>query len=178
MATDKARYISGNTKIVATPTPKAAHTCEYHGELFTCCDEDSIDVTFANISDCGLNADVDATVLNGNTYTLAFLQKSGIICYWKYSEGTSDGDIEIYLFLFTTDGSANVNVKIYDASVGFGRAWVFAVDIADLFDANCNGLPSNDNANLNEVGDCYYSVPLPSEINTEGYGGTCDIDWT
>jgi len=137
MATDKAKYITGFTKIVRTAANKAANDCE-------CCGYASIDVFFYDLDGCVDTVCPDT--LNGNTFTVPYNGHTAGSCVWDYYVGTT----HIIIYLNDITGVWSVVVAINDG----GWHWCFR---SDSVATGCDAIPLGNQSNIYTCGS-YHSV--------------------
>ena len=168
MATDKAKYITGFTKIVRTAANKAANECAC--SLADCCAGNSIDATFTGLSDCGLEPE-NCTSLNGNTYTAAYQSRDATRCVWDYKDGTIAFNIVWYHTAgFYPQGTIVVNPSILDAPTN--KLCLYIVSASGYVTTDFPLTLYNDLAS----GDC--GTNPYAGVVAEGYGGQVVLAWT
>ena len=162
MATDKAKYITGFTKIVRTAANKAANECE---ELVSgdCCDNASIDVTFSGLTDCGACYYCCAD-LNGNTYECAYdAGPGGGLCTWSHNYTGSNGEVWALVRIDTSTGALLVQGGYI---LGGEHKICFESDGVETI-TSCDDIPISNIANTASCGGIVV-----------GDDGTADLDWT
>lgn len=149
-------------------------------DLENCCCENSIDVTFSSITDCG-NRTTDCTIINGNTYTLTYQGKDSTKCTWAYN---NTGVLYIYLEWYHSNGYLNEGtIRIYTTQYSDRPSGPYTHCFCGVSSGNniCSDIPLNISSSL-VVGDCgtvgtgYCMWGAGNEI--EGYGGSVYIEWT